>query len=355
MSDRVDSVAEKSSLPPGSFVHVGEPGGGNAAISVFHYGPDNFESSEDIQGARPDERHGPFQVLWLRVRGVSDLPAMRLVGDKFGLHPLVLEDILNTVHRPKLEDFGDYLFLVGQRMDIDPDNMQVAREQVSLVLGKGWVISFEEEPDSEILSPMVKRLRNGVGRARNSGAAYLFYALLDLVADSYFEVLENLEDRLEELEEEALGEPDEKLLTQIYHLKRQVLRLRRTVWPLREISNSLLHGESSLIDQQIHPFLRDIYDHATQVLEASEALRESLAALMDLCLSKAGNRMNQVMKVLTVIATIFIPLTFMTGVYGMNFKHMPELDLVWAYPALLGLMALVVLVMIIFFKKKKWL
>ncbi len=355
MSKSVGSVAAKSALPQGALVHVGESAGLKASVSIIRYGPESFSETEGDAWNATTLGEDAAQVTWLRVRGISDLDKIRLVGERFGLHALVLEDVINTDHRPKLEDFEDYLFLVGRRLQIAPEGMKVTKKQSSLILGRGWVISFGEDADSTAYSPMVERLRKGVGRSRKLGADYLFSALLDIMVDSYFQVVEALEDRVEEIENEVMDQPDERVLTRIYHLKRQVLQLRRTIWPMREAANALIRDEFPLIGEQVLPFVRDIYDHTTHVLEATDALRENLSALLDLCLSQAGNRMNQVMKVLTIIATIFIPLTFLAGLYGMNFKYMPELDLAWSYPALLVVMSLMALVMILFFRRKRWL
>ena len=355
MSKSVESISAKDSLPQGSLVHVGEQSGQKAAVAIIRYGPEEYSETEG-DAWRSEEIDGDsYPVTWLRVRGVSDLDNISLVGERFGLHALVLEDVINTNHRPKLEDFEDYLFLVGRRLKIDPETMELTQKQSSLVLGPGWVVSFGENPESTAFAPMVERLRKGVGRSRKLGADYLFSALLDIMVDSYFQVVEELEDRVEDIEDEVMDRPTDSVLTRIYHLKRQALQLRRILWPMREAANALIRDEFPLISDQVLPFVRDIYDHANQVLEAADALRENLSALLDLCLSQAGNRMNQVMKVLTIIATIFIPLTFLAGLYGMNFKFMPELDLPWAYPAVLAVMALLALVMILYFKKKRWL
>jgi magnesium transporter len=354
MADSVDSPASKEALSPGSLVHVGGPSGGESRVSLIRYGPDHFQESEGEDWADLVEERDPAEVLWLRVRGVSDLEAMSLVEARFGLHPLLMEDVINTQHRPKLEEFDDCLFLVGKRLLLEPGGMEVEQKQVSLILGPGWIISFGEEAQSQAFAPMIERLRQGKGRARGLGPDYLFCALLDIVVDTYFGIVDGLEDRLEELETEVMEDPREEILTRLYHLKRRVLRVRRTVWPMREITTALVREGNPLLSDQLHPFVRDIQDHAYHVLEAADALRENLSALMDLFLSRAGHRMNQIMKVLTVIATIFIPLTFLAGIYGMNFKYMPELDLPWAYFALLGLMGLVALGMIGFFRRKKW-
>ena len=356
MADSVERISHKEATPPGSLIPVGVSSGEETHVTLFKYDSGNIREEEELGDmARLDALEELPGVLWVRVRGLTDISLIQTLGDRFKLHPLVLEDVLNTVHRPKLEEFSGYLFAVTRRLAMDPETRVLSKNQVALVLGKGWLISFEEGGGTGALDPMSNRLRNGLGRARQLGAGYLFYALMDLAADSYFGVLENLQERLEVMEESVMTEPNENNLNDIYQAKRQVMRLRRVVWPMREMANALLRDGHELLDHQVRPFLRDLYDHTTQVLEATEALMENLSSLMELCLSHAGNRMNQIMKVLTVIATIFIPLTFIAGVYGMNFKHMPELDLRWAYPALLALMGILGGGMALYFKFKKWL
>ena len=355
MSQSVDTPRMKEATPPGSLIRVGEDQAQETKVTLYKYNSTAFQEEDYRHLSQLDALEKQPGVLWIRVRGLADIPFIQALGERYKLHPLVLEDVLNTVHRPKLEDYIDYLFAVTRKLAMNPETTVVTKTQIALILGDGVLISFEEHTESKALSAMEARLKNGLGRVRHLGAGYLFHTLLDLTADSYFGVLENLEERLGEMEDSVMSQPDENILNDIYHAKRQVLRLRRVVWPMREMSNSLLRDGTELIEAQVHPFLRDLYDHTTQVLEATEALMENLSGLMDLCLSHASNRMNQVMKVLTVIATIFIPLTFIAGVYGMNFKNMPELDIPWAYPAIMIFMALVAGGMVLYFKLKKWL
>lgn len=350
----VDGIADKVNLPPGSLIHVGQAGESGTEVSIYGYGPDGLTESEGMSGEIGLNEPGRPPVLWIRVRGLSDQSVMARIGAQFNLHALVLEDILNTHHRPKVEEFENYLFLIGHSFRIDPADKELTWDQVSFILGTDWVISFEERADSQTLSPMVNRLRASRGRSRTMGADYLFYALMDLAVDSCFIVLETLDEAMDQLEFGVMDQPDQNVLNRIYHLRRQALRLRRAAWPMRETANSLLRDESVKISGQVQPFLRDLYDHTVHILEASEALRENLSALMDLCLGQAGNRMNQIMKVLTVVGAIFIPLTFLAGLYGMNFKHMPELEVPWAYHALLGVMVVIAVGMVAFFKKKRW-
>jgi len=270
------------------------------------------------------------------------------------LHHLVIEDIHNTYQRPKAEDYEDFLYIVLKMISWDENLNQAQAEQVSMILGKGYVLSFKEDP-GDIFDPVRVRLREGKGRIRKSGADYLAYALLDQVVDNYFLVLENLGERIESLEEELTTNPSPATLKAIHHLKRELIFLRKSVWPLREAINSLERGDSSLFQAETLVYLRDLYDHTIQVMDTIETFRDMVSGMLDIYLSSISNRMNEIMKVLTIIATIFIPLTFIAGVYGMNFANMPELQWPWGYFAVWGVMILVAGGMIIFFKRKGWL
>lgn len=264
------------------------------------------------------------------------------------------EDIVNTQQRPKLEEYDNYLFLVLKDLSFDQEDQEVVARQVSLILGRGWVLSFSES-GHDPFTAVVERINGGRGRIRHLGADYLAYALLDSVVDHYFGVLESLADASQEMESELDTAADQRVLRTLHQLKRQGLRLRKAVWPLREVTAWLERGEHELVSPTVRPYLRDVYDHTVQVIDATESLRDSLASLMDLYLSIVSNRMNQIMKVLTIIATLFIPLTFIAGVYGMNFKNMPELEWSWGYFAALGLMGVVTIGMLIYFWRKGWL
>ena len=270
------------------------------------------------------------------------------------MHPLVLEDILNTGQRPKLEDFDEYVFVVLKmfRYGDQVDGMGI--EQISLILGPSFVISFQEEP-GDVFDLVRGRIRESKGRIRKMGADYLAYALLDALVDSYFVVLERVGEKVEFLEEELVSDPRPETLQAIHNLKRDMLFLRKSVWPLREVVGALVRGEPSLFGESITVYLRDVYDHSIQVIDTIETFRDMVSGMLDIYLSSVSNRMNEVMKVLTIIATIFIPLTFITGLYGMNFKHMPELAWRWGYPMVWAVMLTVVVLMLFYFRRKKWL
>ncbi|MDN7012246.1 magnesium/cobalt transporter CorA [Methanoculleus sp. FWC-SCC3] len=290
-------------------------------------------------------------VTWIDVDGVHDTKVIQAVGDAVGIHPLTLEDISNTRQRPKIEDYGDYLY-VAVRM-LAPGDGEFHSEQVSLVLGRGYVISFQEHP-GDVFERIRERLRAGAGRLRSEGADYLFYALLDAIVDGYFAVIEELGERIETVEEEVVADPDRETLQAIYALKRSLIALRRSVWPLREAVAQLERGESSLIGEQTLVYFRDVYDHTIEVAETVETYRDTMSGTLDVYLSSQSSKMNEIMKVLTIIATIFIPLTFIAGVYGMNFAYMPEISHPWGYPLALASMAAVAVAMLLYFRKKGW-
>lgn len=291
-------------------------------------------------------------VTWINADGIHDTGMVQAIGDAVGIHPLTLEDIANTSQRPKIEDYGDYLYVAIRMLSPDSDG-EFQSKQVSLVLGRGYVISFQEQP-GDAFERIRERLRAGAGRLRSEGADYLFYALLDAIVDGYFGVIEVFGERIEAVEEEVVADPDRETLQAIYALKRSLVALRRSVWPLRDVVAELERGDSPLIRESTLVYLRDVYDHTIEVAETVETYRDTMSGLLDVYLSSQSSRMNEIMKVLTIIATIFIPLTFIAGLYGMNFAYMPELRHPWGYPAALTLMAIIAGVMLLYFKKKGW-
>jgi magnesium transporter len=276
------------------------------------------------------------------------------MGAHFGLHPLILEGIANTQQRPKLEDLTDYIFVVLKMLYMEETDDSVIAEQVSLVVGSNFVISFQER-EGDVFEQIRERIRNAKGRIRKMGSDYLGYALIDAIVDNYFLVLEKLGDKVEALEDELLPNPRPDTLPSIQGLKRALISLRRSVWPLREVVNGLERGESALIKKATRVYLRDVYDHTIQVIDTVEALRDTVGGVLDIYLSSVSNRMNEVMKMLTLVATIFIPLTFVAGIYGMNFEHMPELKWPFGYGLVWIVMVTVALFMVFYFKKRRWL
>lgn len=353
VSRSVESMADKQALSPGSMVHVGRPRGESVGISVIDYDPQGAERLGEVDEGQLGMLKEQSKVTWFKVDGVHQVEVIHSLGEIFGLHPLVQEDIVNTHQRPKMEVYGDYIFIVTKHLYFEDDG-ELASEQISLVLGRGYLVSFQESAHDPF-APVVQRITEGQGRIRQHGADYLAYALMDAVVDSYYQVLEELGDREEELEEELLTDPDRESLVRLQDLKHMNQTLRKAARPLREVAWALDRGETDLVSEHITVFLRDLYDHVLQVVEACETRRDTLAGLMDIYLSSVSNRMNEVMKVLTIIATIFIPLTFIAGVYGMNFDYMPELKWHWAYFACLALMAGLAGLMVLYFRIKKWL
>lgn len=347
-------TSHKAGRSPGTLVHVGKPPSANVDIHRIDYNPQHMT---DHALSNPlDCRPSPeaIMVSWINFNGVHDLPLLEKIGVNFTLHPLVLEDIVNTEHRPKFEDFDSYLFLVLKMLHYDIQTAEIRTEQVSLVITSNTVLSFQEK-QGDVFEGVRERLRNNKGRIRKMGSDYLAYALLDAVVDSYFAILEQIGEQIEQLEDELVLQPTPETLSKIHHFKREMILLRKAVWPLRELIGGLQRSESPFITDATGIFLRDVYDHTIQILDTVETFRDVLSGLLDLYLSSISNRMNEVMKVLTIIATIFIPLTFIAGIYGMNFEHMPELHWRWSYPALWLIMLAAGGCMFIFFKRKQWL
>lgn len=343
----------KVGAPPGTLVHIGKTYNGATPVRVIDYDQDHLSDVmitdlDELAQYRDAER-----VSWLNVDVVNQPELISAIGQTFELHPLVLEDVLNTDQRPKIEDYDGYLYIVLRMLRFDAEGQQIHSEQLSLVLGDGYVISLQERP-GDVFDTVRERLRTG-RRIRFMRADYLAYALLDAVVDHYFVLLDHLGDQVEALEDELIGDPTPATLARIHHFKREMLLLRKSIWPLREVLLRLSRDESPLINAETKLFLRDVYDHAVHVIDTVDTLRELLIGMLDLYLSSVSNRMNEVMKVLTIFATLFMPLTFIAGVYGMNFEVMPELEWVYGYPAVLGLMLMLVLALVIFFRKRRWL
>ncbi len=306
----------------------------------------------DISQALPSEtRKG---TCWIDVNGLTQPNIIEAVGDRFQLHPLVLEDVVHTTQRPKVDYYDEYLYIVLGLLTYHDETGEISSEQMSIVLGRDFLLTFREH-DGEQFAGVIERLRSGKGRIRKGGADYLAYALMDAIVDDYFGILEKLAERIEILEEALVVDPNRLTLQGIHTLKTDMIHMRRSVWPLREVLNSLARGDSDLIKSDNIPYLRDVYDHTVHVIENMESYREIITGMLDIYLSSMSNRLNEVMKVLTIIATIFIPLTFMTGWYGMNFKTMPELQWAWSYPVFASVAATAAGTMLILFKIKKWL
>jgi magnesium transporter len=345
--------SQKLGLPPGSLVHVGKTSEQKVTLALTAFDAERFEEN-------PDADFGLFEaslqkpgVTWLDVRGLQDVDLIRRLGDLLKIHPLVLEDLLNTQQRPKAEPHEGYLFVVAKMPRRATPQGQREEEQVSLLLGKNWLVTLRERAQDPF-EPVRERLRNARGKLRSSGPDFLLHAVLDVLVDSYFVELEAVSEAVESTEEELLLKPVPKTLERVHNLRREVTALRRSVWPLREAIQNITREDGGLISPSVLPYFHDIRDHLVQVVESAEQHREELSEHVDIYLSAVSYKMNEVMKVLTVIATFFIPLTFLVGVYGMNFEFMPELRWRYGYFTLWAFMLAVAGGMVIYFRKKRW-
>ncbi len=346
--------SKKAGLPPGTLLHTGEPTTDAVTISCIRYNEKEMETVPATAASEAVLSRPPDRLVWINVDGLHRVPVIEGIGEAFGIHPLTLEDVLNTGQRPKLEIYDTYLFLVVKMLYMDTEMDEVRAEQVSMVLGEGFLLTFQETP-TDVYEAVRERLRKGTGRIRKSGADYLAYALLDAMVDHYLLVLEIFAERMETLEDELLDRPGPDAMTRIHEMKREMIFLRRQIWPLKEMIGRMKKIGPPLVKKSTDVYLGDVLDHTAQVADTVASFREILTGMLDLYLSTVSNRMNEVMKVLTIISTLFIPLTFLAGIYGMNFRYMPELAWRWGYVGLLGVMAVIALLMLLYFKRKKWL
>lgn len=344
----------KAGLPAGSLVHLGERKTERAAITLIEYAADtlqetHFESLAACQACAPS-----LPKLWLNVHGLHEPAVMQEIGRRFQLHPLVLEDILNTDQRPKVEDYGNYLFLVARFFAYDAASLTITTEQVSFVIGTNFVLTFQERPTGNF-DPVREWLRTDKGRIRQLGTDYLAYALLDVIVDRYFTVLEQIGDRTEQLEDDLLAKPDAAQLQTLHQIKRETLTMRRSIWPLREVVNTLVRNDSRFFAPETLLYLRDIYDHTVHLIESLEAIRDLIAGMLDIYLSSISNRVNQEVRALTVFALIFMPATLISGIFGMNFHSMPLLDSPSGFLAAIGMMVGVAATLGAIFWRRRWL
>ncbi len=346
-------------MSPGSAIAVGKRQLSDKTwISTTRYNVDKIEELTDVPLDQIGPDVPPTENLWINVDGVHDPELVQRIGQKFNLHALSIEDIVNTQIRPKQEDYGSYL-VVMLRMILRTDKKAkgakcFSTEHVAIILGQNWVITFQEQHSADVFEPIRTRLRGAMGKIRSCGADYLAYAIIDAIVDGYFEVLEELGEELEELESQVTNPESSPMLTEIHSTRNFGLFLRRYVWPVRDVLAGIERNESPLIQKSTRIFLRDVYDHAIEIMEMLEAYREMASGLMDLHLSAMSNRMNSVMMVLTTVTTIFMPLTFIAGVYGMNFTFMPELKWHYGYPSILLVMLSISLGMLVFFRRRRW-
>jgi magnesium transporter len=343
----------RAGLSPGTVEFHGEQKVDQVRLTVWNYDTENVEIHEPATAEECFHYRDTPQISWINIDGLHDTELLKKIGEHYGLHPLVLEDIVHTHQRPKLEDFDKYMYVVMRMIDYNVDTHEITSEQLSLILGENYVLTFQERP-GDVFNPVRQRLQKSA-RLRLSRCDYLAYALLDAVVDRHFVILEAFGEDVEDLEDGLLDNPSTKLLEKTHALKRELIVLRKAVWPLREVVSGLERSESSLIGKETKLFLRDLYDHTIQVIDGVESYRDMTSGLQDLYLSSVSNKMNEVMKVLTIIATVFIPLGFMAGVFGMNFEFMPELKWKWSYPLFWVAAGAVAGTMITYFRKKDWL
>jgi len=345
----------KKDLPPGTVTYVGREQTKPVTLEVIHVGEDGVRRTSPASA----EACGPFVaapgLTWINLDGLHDPALLTRLGELFHLHPLVLEDIAHTGQRPKLDELGDALFVVLKMLRYNEDERTIEDEQVSFVLRENLLLTFQEKGGGDVFGEVRKRLVAGTGKLAASGPDYLMYALIDAVVDNYFVVLERMGEDIEEVEEALLASPTPGELETIHGLRREALFLRRFIWPLREVLSRLNKGNTPFVKDSTDVYLRDLYDHVIQIMDTVETFRDMLSGMLDLYLSNVSLKLNETMKVLTMISTIFIPLSFLASLYGMNFKHMPELETQYGYFVLLGVMACSVAGMVLFFRRKGWL
>ncbi|MBE0470552.1 MAG: magnesium/cobalt transporter CorA [Methyloprofundus sp.] len=348
-------AADKSGLPPGSLVHIGAVHELDSRISVVQYNEEKLVEYNELSYTELGRFHHKESITWINVDGLSDTRIVERIGREFNIHPLVLEDILSTHQRPKLEEYDDYFYLVVKGISMHPsDNLRLQYDQISILLLANHVITFKERGD-DVFQSVYHRLKNPRGRLRKSGSDYLAYVLLDTIVDEYFVVEEGLDDVFERLEDDLLMGTGSNVLQTIQQIRRELITMKRNISPLRELLTTIKRSDTTLLTESTLRYFEDIHDHVLRVTDTLESYREIIASLQDVYLSSISNKMNETMKVLTIFASIFIPLTFIAGVYGMNFEYMPELKWRWGYPVLWAVFISIGLGLLALFKKKKWL
>lgn len=355
MTKSARSSSHKLGMSPGSIIHVGEVHAPDTRISIVDYSGEYIQEQQ-IQSIDEILKYKETDTITLVIiEGLANVQIVERIGTIFDIHQLVLEDILNTNQRPKFEEYEDHLYIVIKSLLAKSEPFAVDYEQVSLLVLKNFVFVFKEKRD-DLFLPLQLRIRNSKGRFRKFGTDYLAYAILDMIVDQNFVLIDSLDDAITSLEDRLLNtEPTKEALQTIQRLKRELIGIRRHISPVRELLAGILRSETELIGEQTHVYLRDVSDHAIRVTESIESYRDMLTGLMEIYISSVSNKMNEVMKVLTVFASIFIPLTFIAGIYGMNFEYMPELKWKWAYPALWVAFVTIPVVLLVYFKRKKWL
>ena len=345
---------KKVGLPPGTLIYTGDKVKEKPKIKITDYNEELYNYQEFSEIQKNLTKIEKNLIRWIDIYGLAEVKVIEEIGHQFSLHPLVLEDILSPNQRPKLEDYGSYIFAVIKKLIWNQEKDEFEYEQISSILGENYVISFQER-DTNLFNPIYERIQVPKGKVRLMHADYLFYVLIDIIIDNYFIILERVGEDIENIEDILIKNPEPETLQLIYRLKRSSIELRKSIWPIREVINKLQREQSDLIRDELQIYLRDIYDHIFRISDLLENYRDIIFGMLDMYLSSVSNRMNDIMKVLTIISTIFIPLTFLAGLYGMNFTYMPEFSQPLAYPILIFTMIIIAIIMLYYFKRKRWL
>ncbi len=348
-------AADKSGLPAGTLVHIGAKHQSECKISAIQYNAETFIRHEISAISDLQQLQNTELITWVNIDGLSNIGIVESIGHELNIHPLVLEDILSTHQRPKLEEYEDFLYLVIKGISLDPDKIfSLQYEQISILLLANYVITFKEKPDTTF-DPVYHYLQNRNGRLRLNGSDYLAYVILDIVVDGYFVVEDSLDDVIDSLEDNILFNSNKEMLQTIQQIRRSLISMKRNISPLRELLATIQRIDTPLLQEKTLRYFGDVYDHVLRVIDSLDSYRERISAMHDIYLSSISNKMNETMKILTIFASIFIPLTFIAGIYGMNFEYMPELKWRWAYPALWVIFIVISVSLLIYFKKKRWL
>ena len=357
--DLISISSKKAGLPPGTPVHTGEQKVEETKITIYDYNKDSLSFLPEAKNEDISRLLKTDTVTWINITGLHNINFIEAVGKTADLHPLIIEDILNTKQRPKLDPGDKNIFIVIKTNFFNEEKNIIEFEQISIILSKNHVITFQEQ-DNNIFNNIIKRIEKNMGRLRKSGADYLAYAILDVIVDNYFALLEVMGDRIEDIEDRIMENSDPENLHKIHGIKKELIYIRKSIWPLREVISGLERIETNFIKKSTHIFLRDLYDHTIQVVDTVEIFRDLIAGILDIYISTVSNKMNEIMKTLTVFMAVFIPLTLITGIYGMNFNHnkspynMPELNWFYGYPFAICLMVVISTILLAIFKKKKW-
>lgn len=353
MSTTINTLSSKIDLPPGTLLHLGKKRMDQTKISILSFSATDFVEHKNCEVEKIDDAIKSDMISWINIDGIHEIEVIEEIGKVTDLHPLLMEDILNTYLRPKFEDHESHIYVNSKMIGLGTNEDTIATEQVGFVLGSNYLISFQEQ-EGDIFDSIRTRIRENKGQVRNKSIDYFLYRLIDTVVDNYFLVTEHFTNMSEELERRVLEEVNQDLLIEIQQLKKTLIRFRRMIVPLREAISSLYKEENKLVKDDTKPFIRDVYENIIQLMEWGESQREMVNGIMDLYHTEVSNRMNKVMQVLTIIATIFIPITFIAGIYGMNFEVIPELKWKYGYLFFWILILALVAIMISYFKRKKW-